>query len=469
MLQPKHSGGVAHAGLSLRRCLLAADLSWAVFALGAALAARGGSWQYIQTQWLAWLPVLVLVWLLWPLLVLGLSLDGTGDSRSGLRVTSQTVMAVAVMMVVLLAGGYISRILRSRLALAYFGAAFCVGVLALRLAVLRYRNRQVVRTIILGDGQLARETARRIHRRRELGWALAGFLSLTGGDRGSEASTGEPVKGLHSTELLDFLQQATIEQVVVALEQPFPHEVSRLLEQFCDHGLRVIQVSTHFELYTRRPSMLDLDGIPLIIYDETTAPYLALGAKRLLDCSVAALLLTFTSPLWLSMAALARLRFGRAFTAHPRVGRNGAAFWMYRLNWEAASARHLIRSSGVRELPQLVNVLRGEMSLVGPRPESPEEVRHYLGPNSKRLELRPGLTGLAQINGLGEANLADDRHSYDLEYVNRWSLGRDFVILAQTAQTLWQRVLRGDARAIVLETTSTAPAGGNYASPKVLE
>ena len=105
------------------------------------------------------------------------------------------------------------------------------------------------------------------------------------------------------------------------------------------------------------------------------------------------------------------------------------------------------------ELPQLWNVLRGEMSLVGPRPESPERVRHYSDWQRQRLSVAPGLTGLAQVHGLREQHSSEEKARFDLEYIFHWSLFLDFSLIVQTAWTLVVRLLKPP------QTKTTAPVG----------
>jgi lipopolysaccharide/colanic/teichoic acid biosynthesis glycosyltransferase len=125
----------------------------------------------------------------------------------------------------------------------------------------------------------------------------------------------------------------------------------------------------------------------------------------------------------------------------------GTTFQMFRLNVDREDPdlkgfeKLLVRLS-LTELPQLWNVLRGEMSLVGPRPESPERVRHYSDWQRQRLSVTPGLTGLAQVHGLREQHSSEEKARFDLEYIFHWSLFLDFSLIVQTAWTLVVRLLK---------------------------
>ena len=157
-----------------------------------------------------------------------------------------------------------------------------------------------------------------------------------------------------------------------------------------------------------------------------------------------------------------KLRKGRGFRRELRCGLHGETFLMYRLNSDRpASAlpahEYLMQWSSLTELPQLFNVLRGEMSLVGPRPEGPERTRHYSEWHKQRLSVKPGITGLAQVHGLRDQNSSEDKTKYDLQYILHRSLFQDISLLLQTAWTITRRLVhlqRWQASAPDLETKS---------------
>ena len=179
--------------------------------------------------------------------------------------------------------------------------------------------------------------------------------------------------------------------------------------------------------------------------------------KRGLDLAVAGLALVVTAPLLAGLAVLVRLDSpGPAFFVQERVGENGRRFRILKLRSMVAGAdetptpKHptdprvtrlgrFLRRWSLDELPQFWNVLRGEMSLVGPRPEEPRVVAGYTDWHRARLAVKPGITGPMQINGRGDLPL-DDRVRLELDYIEHYSLGRDLVILLRTVPA----VLRGD-------------------------
>ncbi len=167
--------------------------------------------------------------------------------------------------------------------------------------------------------------------------------------------------------------------------------------------------------------------------------------KRKMDMIGASVLFILGAPLFACVAAGLYINKGRVFLQERRCGKNGHPFWMYRLDINrdavnlSAYERFLAQFS-LTELPQLWNVLRGEMSLVGPRPESPDRVKHYSTWQKERLSVTPGLTGLAQVHGLREQHSSEEKAHFDLQYILNWSLFLDFSLLVQTVWILLVRL-----------------------------
>lgn len=195
---------------------------------------------------------------------------------------------------------------------------------------------------------------------------------------------------------------------------------------------------------------------------ELSYPRWQLVLKRLLDLLVAAVLLVIISPLWLFIVLWIRLdSSGPAIFTQTRVGLWGEPYTIFKFRTMISNADDLLKSklkkvtnledfvfqekddpritrsgkflrkTSLDELPQLLNILRGNMSLVGPRPEVPDIVRHYTPEQRLRLNVLPGVTGLAQVNGRSELTLGETL-AYDVEYVKRWSFWLDLSILGKT-------------------------------------
>ncbi|MHB1653250.1 MAG: sugar transferase [Desulfitobacteriaceae bacterium] len=191
-------------------------------------------------------------------------------------------------------------------------------------------------------------------------------------------------------------------------------------------------------------------------------PRWQLWVKRMLDIGVAGVFLLLVSPLWLFIVLWIRLdSSGPAIFRQTRIGLGGRSYTIFKFRTMVQNAEKLFRSvpeqakdlenfvfqqkddsritrsgrflrkTSLDELPQLLNILQGTMSLVGPRPEVPDIVKLYTPEQRQRLNVPPGVTGWAQVNGRSELTLGETM-AYDLEYVRRWSLGLDLKILVKT-------------------------------------
>jgi lipopolysaccharide/colanic/teichoic acid biosynthesis glycosyltransferase len=212
-------------------------------------------------------------------------------------------------------------------------------------------------------------------------------------------------------------------------------------------AIRVSLVPQPYDLYLSLPHLVDLGGLPLLQLGDLAAPCSAGIGKRLLDLALGSVLALLTLPLILAAAAALRRSAGRAFRWESRVGRNGVEFSMLRLNVERECEEKFgwawfLSQLSLTELPQLWNVLRGEMSLVGPRPESPARAQEYSAWQQQRLTVKPGMTGLAQVHGLRERHSSEDKTRLDLQYMLRSSTLRDLSLLIETVWTLIGRLLK---------------------------
>jgi lipopolysaccharide/colanic/teichoic acid biosynthesis glycosyltransferase len=192
---------------------------------------------------------------------------------------------------------------------------------------------------------------------------------------------------------------------------------------------------------------VDLGGLPLLQLGDLAAPACAGISKRLLDLAMGSVLALLTLPLILLAGAALRRSSGRAFCWESRVGRHGIPFPMLRLNVDRECEEKFgwawfLSQFSLSELPQLWNVLRGEMSLVGPRPESPARAQEYSAWQQQRLTVKPGMTGLAQVHGLRERHSSEDKTRLDLQYMLRSSTLRDLSLLIETVWTLTGRLLK---------------------------
>jgi lipopolysaccharide/colanic/teichoic acid biosynthesis glycosyltransferase len=200
-----------------------------------------------------------------------------------------------------------------------------------------------------------------------------------------------------------------------------------------------------YDLYLSTPELVDLDGLPILRLHNVGCDSSGPWWKRALDLSLAAFLLVVSAPVVAVAACILRMKKGKAFCCEERCGQGGKPFWMYRFNSprrepDLPSVERIMQHLSVTELPQLANVVTGDMSLVGLRPEVPESVRHYTEWHLRRLSVKPGITGLAQVHGLRDQNALEEKTRCDLQYLLHRSLFQDISLLLQTIWTLIRRL-----------------------------
>jgi lipopolysaccharide/colanic/teichoic acid biosynthesis glycosyltransferase len=436
----------------LRKWIMAADLAWLPMAMILAWLLR-----YLET-WSkqpvavvqAFLLMLLGASLAWTILWSVFELDGFRGGWRFSAVVSHLLLAVTIVMGMLLAGGYLVRVYVSRLALVYLGVLMLCGFVLIRVAArwilsTRYRAGAVRRVVIVGNGPLAREAAAKIERHRETLCQVAGFLSL--GDSAFDVLHQE-TSGLvevRTCSVLDLLERYKIDEVIFAVPRNGNSEVADLMDQCVKRGIAVSLIPQPYELYMSVPQLMDLDGLPILRLKHTawTSPNPAW--KRILDLVLGTLLLVPCLPIIVVAAAVLKMKKGKGFCREERYGQHGKTFWMYRLNSPRRvaglpSLELFMQHLSLTELPQLFNVLRGNMSLVGPRPEGLDDVCHYTDWHLQRLKVQPGMTGLAQVHGLRDRNPLEDKTRYDLQYILHRSLFQDVSLLLQTISTLLLRL-----------------------------
>jgi lipopolysaccharide/colanic/teichoic acid biosynthesis glycosyltransferase len=448
-----------------RNLILAADLAWIPAALAAEQALCSGlhctQLPLGSSNFLVYVGCTVFAWVL---LSENMHLDGF---RGGWRLpalVSHLLLAVALLMVLLLAVENLSERYVGRLTLSVFSLFLLIGFLGIRWVTLRrvmqrYQNGKFHRVVILGSDRLATELAAKFNHHPELLCKVIGFLCP--GAEGTESrlnrEPGIASASVSTMEVVSLLRRHEVDELVMA-HTPASNEILNLVALCRQHAIRVSLVPQPYELYLSRPSLLDLGGLPLLQLGETPEPSSGIG-KRLLDLALGFVLAVATLPLLLVCAAGLRLSTGRAFRWERRIGWRGAQFSMLRLNVDHAPRNgspfeRMLGQLSISELPQFWNVLRGEMSLVGPRPEGPERAHHYSPWQQQRLSVKPGMTGLAQVHGLREEHTSEDKTRHDLQYMLRPSVLKDLSLLIETIWTLLLRLIK------VPKSTNAADVAG---------
>jgi lipopolysaccharide/colanic/teichoic acid biosynthesis glycosyltransferase len=428
-----------------------ADLCWAATAMALSYGLRyARSWESAtRLPVLVFLPFLLFTILFWTALSSWTHLDGFRGGWRFPAILSQLCPAIAVLMVLLFAGAYLARWYTSRLTLNIFAIFFFLGLILIRVVARiflasRFRSGAVRKCVIVGSGSIAMEIARKIESHPETLWEVAGFLCPAESAPSLAFSEGSAPVNVRSVRIAELLKQRAIDELILAVSRQDHPEISHLVARCVHQGIRVSVVPQPYQLYLSRPKLIDLDGLPLIKMEGLGAGQATPAWKRALDITLGTCLMLIFSPALLIVVAWFKLGRGKGFRSEIRCGQFGEPFRMYRLN----SDRHAVglslpefvmQQTSFTELPQLLNVIRGEMSLVGPRPEPPERVQHYSDWHRQRLAVAPGITGLAQVLGLRDQNSSEDKTRYDLEYILHRSLFLDVSLLLQT---LWTLALR---------------------------
>jgi exopolysaccharide biosynthesis polyprenyl glycosylphosphotransferase len=334
----------------------------------------------------------------------------------------------------------------------------------------RVRGEGARPTLVLGAGTVGRLLAQRLLDRPELGLRPVGFLDR----EPRETLDGVPVLGA-SWDLDRVVEEHGVEMVLVTFSTA-PHDVLLRLARRCDElGVEVAFVPRLFERVPERISVDHVGGIPLVTPRPANPRGWQFALKYAFDRAAAAILLLLLLPVMAAISVAVLLAMGRpVLFRQARVGLDGREFgilkfrtmrgrpedggeldeeWAARQLGDEAAERataedrrtplgRLLRKASLDELPQLLNVLSGEMSLVGPRPERAHYARRFedsISRYAERHRVKSGITGWAQVNGLRGATSLTDRVEWDNFYIENWSLWLDVQILLRTPAALLTR------------------------------
>jgi len=329
-------------------------------------------------------------------------------------------------------------------------------------AHLRKRGIGVERCLIVGAGRVGRTIMQNLVAQPELGYQVIGFLD---DDPQKRIDIGR-FKALGATaEVARILETEEVDDVIITLPWMSHRKILAIMDQCQKQGVRFRFVPDLLQMSLSQVDIDEINGIPLIGIREVSIRGTSLLVKRAIDVTASAFGLLFLSPLILLVAMAIRLESrGPVLFRQRRVGKDGRAFTCYKFRsmWHGAEEQaeqltdfnetrgitfkmrndprltrvgRVIRRTSIDELPQLYNILRGEMSLVGPRPPLPSEVERYEDWHRKRLEVAPGLTCLWQVMGRSLLPF-DEMVMLDIYYIENWSLGLDFRILLRTIPTV---------------------------------
>jgi exopolysaccharide biosynthesis polyprenyl glycosylphosphotransferase len=307
--------------------------------------------------------------------------------------------------------------------------------------------------LVVGAGELGRRLVKSLQAHREYGFSVAGFLDDDPGKQQRDIH-GVPVLGT-THDLESVASERRIDQVMIALPLSAHHRTAQLIRRCGQLLVDIKVVPDLLQYYAVRAGIEDLDGLPMINLTQIPLQGWNQVVKRAFDLIGASALLITVGWLFPIIAWLIKREDGGpAFYSQIRTGMDGRSFKLYKFRsmrvdgdsngqgkWTRAADPRvtrvgaLLRRFNLDELPQLVNVLKGDMSLVGPRPEQPEFVERFRSRYPEyqaRHRVRAGLTGWAQVNGLRGDTSIRQRVVHDLYYIEHWSLALDLKILWRT-------------------------------------
>jgi exopolysaccharide biosynthesis polyprenyl glycosylphosphotransferase len=315
--------------------------------------------------------------------------------------------------------------------------------------------------LLVGGGARGRRFAAQLKRRQDLGYKLIGYVDTDLAFAGDELA-GAPWLG-QIADLPRIVANEVIDEVAIALPIKSHYtQIETAVALLEEQGITTHLLSDLFPQKLARSHPSDFNGLPIVTLDSTPRFSWRTEAKRIIDLAGATLLLLFTAPILLLAAIAIKLNSaGPVFFIQERVGLNKRRFRMIKFRTMSVDAEsrmkeieHLnektgpifkirndpritrvgrwLRKTSVDELPQLINVLLGDMSIVGPRPLSLRDaLRMELAWQRRRFSVKPGLTCLWQVSG--RSNLSFEQWmQLDLEYIDHWSLGLDVSILLRT-------------------------------------
>ena len=362
----------------------------------------------------------------------------------------------------------------SRLVIFLFSIFELIGIFSIRFFLTRYFEKTVksgenkLRILIIGTGDRAMELTRQLNKNSEVDAEIVGYLDPQI-DKVYRTVVGDPVLG-SVNNISEVLKSRVVDEVIIAVPRSMLSDAEPIASACEEEGIKLRFMADVFDVNMARISLAQIGEIPLLTMESVAQDEGKLFAKRVFDFTLTMLAMPFVLPLCLCVAIAIKLDSpGPVLFIQQRVGLRKHLFPMFKFRsmHEDAEKRmkeiehlneaegpifkmandprvtkvgHFIRRTSLDELPQLFNVLRGEMSLVGPRPMSIRDVDLFnRGIQRKRFSVKPGITCLWQISG--RSSLPFEKWlELDLQYIEKWSFWLDIVILVKTIPAvLWSK------------------------------
>jgi Undecaprenyl-phosphate glucose phosphotransferase len=357
----------------------------------------------------------------------------------------------------------------SRLAFFYF---WLINIISLSLArivfreflrFLRKKGYNQRYALIIGTEKLGQDLVKKLQKHPELGIQISGFLTKEpwlSGEKIQEVK----VLGIYS-DVRELIARHGIDIVFIALPFYAQHQLKEILDWIGDETVSIMVLPDFLDFVTLRGSVCEFEGMPLISLRDTPLYGWNIIVKRLLDIIFSSFVLIITSPVMVIIAMLIKVTSqGPVLFKQERMGIDGKIFTMIKFRTMYVNAERetgpvwtkkndprctkigkILRITSLDELPQFFNVLKGDMSIVGPRPERPVFIKSFRNTIPKymlRHKMKAGITGWAQVCGLRGNTSLEKRIEYDLYYIENWSLNFDLKIIWLT---LWNGLINKHA------------------------
>ena len=324
---------------------------------------------------------------------------------------------------------------------------------------LREEGFNIINALVIGSEKPARHLIQNLKEQTEYGYRVHGCLDPEIERVGRDVA-GVEVIGT-TDQLAEFLEKFSIDEVFVAMPVYKIRGMNKIMYLCEEIGVRFSLLADWLKPNIAKTVVRNFLDSPVITYTSTPTAVGQLLVKAIMDRVLSTIFLVLTSPLFLFISLAIKVSSpGSALFEQERAGLNGRVFKMLKFRTMIRDAEKLrkeledknemdgpvfkikddpritkvgkfLRKTSLDELPQLINVVKGEMSLVGPRPPIPEEVAHYERWQKRRLSMKPGITCFWQISGRNQVKF-EDWMEMDLKYIDNWSLALDFVILIKT-------------------------------------
>jgi exopolysaccharide biosynthesis polyprenyl glycosylphosphotransferase len=331
----------------------------------------------------------------------------------------------------------------------------------------RIKGYNTSNVIVIGD-KSARLFLRQLVKMKEWGYHVTGII----GDSDLEQEFGAVAPFLpEDTDIEQLLCHKTIDEVIYCKEKTSQEEIEKLLLITSAVGVVFRMYSSFFNMLTNKTHLHFFGTTPMLTISNTPLNYMELRMKDAFDILFSLFILVVLSPVYVLLALAIKVDSkGPVFFKQKRMGLRGRKFFVYKFRTMVVNAEELketlmaqnemdgpvfkiskdpritrvgrfLRKTSLDELPQFFNVLYGDMSVIGPRPPLPDEVRQYEPWQLRRLSMKPGITCVWQVSGRNNISF-DEWMKMDLQYIDNWSLKLDFVIFLKTIRTM----VRGDGK-----------------------